>query len=148
MDFVENVLYIIFSILSYLFAIFLEFVGFAINTVKGLKWNDNVLSLEVQKTFFTLSLYIDYPLRSMLQPTWACVANIANIFLWTSPHSVLTRPDTKKIVGAYPRNLMDIVSRMLNDSLLPLRSDIRQHGGEQLLIHPFMALKGSECEWA
>jgi len=88
MGFVDNLLYPVLSVLSYLyfFAILLEIVAFGINAGKGgWVWNDNMDLL----------------------------AYMVKILSWTIPRPIFLHPDVKKMVGAGTTDLAGIY-RMLH----------------------------------
>jgi len=105
-----GLLHILGSIISlliyvYFLLILLEFTAFLVNAGKGLTWNGNVLGYGAHATFSMLFPYnIDYAYDPTLglPSHWPLVLNLLNLGLWIIPHSVLARPDVKKMMGADP----------------------------------------------
>jgi len=107
MGVLKNIAYSTFATASYLYflVILLQFIAFSINAGKELSWNGSLVGAETLETFSTYFPYnIDFAYDPTLSftPAVAFIANMVSMCLWAIPHSVLARPDVKKMVGADP----------------------------------------------
>lgn len=107
MGVLKNIAYSTFAIVAYLYflVILLQLVAFSINAGKELSWNGSLVgagTLETFRTYFPYNIDYAYDTTLAYHPVMALIANMVSMSLWIIPHSLLARPEVKRMFGADP----------------------------------------------